>query len=50
MVIIMQDDTENIYCNGDENIDLSHPKVYLTIDSTTQKAICPYCNKQFIKE
>lgn len=35
---------QQISCQGGSDVE-GHPKIYLTIDSRTHSAICPYCSK-----
>ncbi len=39
--------TSTVYCEG-ATPPYDHPKIYLKIDTQTNEAICPYCNKKFI--
>lgn len=42
--IIVKVDTKKVACGGDHISKLGHPKVYLTIDDSTNKVTCPYCS------
>ncbi len=42
-----------VFCDGtsehNKNIGSGHPKIYLKINKETNKEICPYCGKVFLK-
>lgn len=41
--------TARVACDGGEGA-LGHPRVWLTVDPTTQQVECPYCDKRFVLE
>ncbi len=40
-------DTKQVFCEGNSNLKMGHPRVFLRMDAQNQ-VLCPYCATQFV--